>query len=188
MDPKSVTYHTGGEETPGREEKLKLDLPPDVKVKPIGKTQTLSQMIADGELDAIYAPRLPSTFHTRPNDVKRLFENYMEVERAYYTKTKIFPIMHTIVIKRDLYKANPWVAGSLFKAFAQAQKLTIAKAFDELDAHRVIELILADNGAARRVVERLGFKREGVMRGHVRRGDELLDVVVYGLWPEDFRE
>jgi 4,5-dihydroxyphthalate decarboxylase len=124
VDPKSVTYMTGGEESPGREEKVKLDLPPDIKVKPIGAQQTLSQMIADGELDAIYAPRMPSTFYSRPQDVKRLFENYMEVERAYYAKTKIFPIMHTIVIRRDIYKANPWVARSLYKAFVEAQKLT----------------------------------------------------------------
>jgi RimJ/RimL family protein N-acetyltransferase len=67
-----------------------------------------------------------------------------------------------------------------------AQRLTIARAFDELDAHRVLELIIADNVRARKVVERLGFRLEGVMRGHVRRGERLLDVAVYGLLPEDF--
>ncbi len=69
----------------------------------------------------------------------------------------------------------------------EAQRLTIARAFDELGAHRVTELILVANGAARRVVERLGFQLEGMMRGHVRRGGKLLDVAVYGLLPEDFR-
>jgi RimJ/RimL family protein N-acetyltransferase len=69
----------------------------------------------------------------------------------------------------------------------EAQRLTIALAFDELGAHRVTELILAGNGAARKVVERLGFVLEGTMRGHVRRGGELLDVAVYGLAPEDFK-
>jgi RimJ/RimL family protein N-acetyltransferase len=69
----------------------------------------------------------------------------------------------------------------------EAQRLTIRRAFDELGAHRVVELILADNKRARRVVERLGFELEGMMRGHVRRGDTLLDVAVYGLSPEGFR-
>jgi RimJ/RimL family protein N-acetyltransferase len=69
----------------------------------------------------------------------------------------------------------------------QAQRLTIARAFDELGAHRVIELILAENAAARRVVERLGFEQEGMMRGHVSRGGRLLDVAVYGLAPADFK-
>jgi RimJ/RimL family protein N-acetyltransferase len=68
----------------------------------------------------------------------------------------------------------------------EAQRLTIRLAFEELGAHRVIELILADNSRARRVVERLGFELEGMMRGHVRRGAQLLDVAVYGLSPEGF--
>jgi RimJ/RimL family protein N-acetyltransferase len=69
----------------------------------------------------------------------------------------------------------------------QAQRITIARAFDELEAHRVLELILADNTAARKVVERLGFELEGMMRGHVKRGERLLDVAVYGLEPKAFK-
>ncbi len=63
----------------------------------------------------------------------------------------------------------------------EAQRLTIERAFGEFGAHRVVELILAENSRARHVVERLGFELEGIMRGHVRRGDGLLDVAVYGL-------
>ena len=69
----------------------------------------------------------------------------------------------------------------------EAQRLTIRRAFDDFAAHRVLELILADNARARRVVERLGFELEGIMRGHVRRGERLLDVAVYGLLREGFR-
>ena len=68
----------------------------------------------------------------------------------------------------------------------EAQRLTIRRAFDEFGAHRVLELILADNVRARKVVERLGFRLEGMMRRHVRRGGEVLDVAIYGLLPEDF--
>ncbi len=49
----SVTYVTGGEEEPGRSEKIKLDLPPRIRVEPIGPAQTLSQMLASGEIDAL---------------------------------------------------------------------------------------------------------------------------------------
>jgi 4,5-dihydroxyphthalate decarboxylase len=122
VDPASVEYCTGGEEEPGREEKLKLELPAKFKVTRIGPTQTLAQMIADGEIDAMHAARMPSTFQTRPGSVLRLFENYVDVERAYYRKTKIFPIMHTVVIRRDVYRANHWVAQSLQKAFAEAKR------------------------------------------------------------------
>jgi 4,5-dihydroxyphthalate decarboxylase len=122
VDPASVEYFTGGEEEPGREEKVKLDLPAKIRVRAIGPTQTLSAMIAEGEVDAITAPRNPSTFITRPDRVKRLFENFVEVERAYFRKTRIFPIMHTVVLRRELYEANPWVAQSLFKAFVEAKR------------------------------------------------------------------
>jgi 4,5-dihydroxyphthalate decarboxylase len=124
VDPAACEYRTGGEEEPGRDEKLALDLPPKFRVKPIGPQQTLARMIADGDLDAMHTARAPSTFATRPEAVKRLFENFVEVEKAYYRKTRIFPIMHTVVIRRELYRANRWIAQSLHKAFAQAQRKT----------------------------------------------------------------
>jgi len=122
--PSAVEYHSGGEEEPGREEKIKLALPPQFRLRAIPPGRTLAAMLADGELDALQSARAPSTLHTRPGDVRRLFENFAEVERAYYRKTKIFPIMHTVVVRRDVYDANPWVAQSLHKAFLEAQRLT----------------------------------------------------------------
>jgi 4,5-dihydroxyphthalate decarboxylase len=70
--------------------------------------------------------------------VRRLFENYMEVEQAYYRKTRIFPIMHTVAIKRSVYEKNPWVAMSLYKAFAKAQKET----YDDLYVTAALKTML----------------------------------------------
>lgn len=120
----SVTYVTGGEEEPGRSEKLKLDLPPNIKVECIGPTQTLSAMLASGEIDALYTARMPSTYLNGGGKVTRLFENYVDIEKAYFRKTKIFPIMHTVVIRREVYEQNRWVAQSLYKAFCAAQAET----------------------------------------------------------------
>jgi len=122
VDAASCEYYTGGLEEPGRDEKLKLDLPAKFRLKPIDPRKTLSQLIGSGEIDALHAPHLPSTFYTRPGAVRRLFENYVEIERAYFRKTRIFPIMHTVVIRREIYEANRWIAQSLFKAFAAAQR------------------------------------------------------------------
>src|SRR5205809_6321288 len=119
----SATYFQGGEEEPGRPEKLPLKLPPEIQVRPIPSDRTLSAMIASGEIDALYATRAPSTFKTAPDKVRRLIENYQAAEREYFQKTKIFPIMHVIAIRRDVYEENPWVAQSLFKAFAEAKTL-----------------------------------------------------------------
>jgi 4,5-dihydroxyphthalate decarboxylase len=120
----SVTYYTGGEEEPNRDEKLKLDLPPDIKVQPIGPNQTLSAMLASGEIDALYTARMPSSFHTSGGKVKRLFEDFVPVEKDYFRRTGIFPIMHTVVIRREIYEQNRWVAQSLYKAFCEAQQET----------------------------------------------------------------
>ena len=121
----AVEYVTGGEEEPGRPEKIALDLPPNIHVTPIGPDDTLTQMLADGRIDALYTARMPSCYRRAPG-VRRLFEDYVPVERAYYEKTKLFPIMHTVVIRRDVYEKHRWVAGALFKAFVQAQAITYA--------------------------------------------------------------
>jgi 4,5-dihydroxyphthalate decarboxylase len=115
-----VEHFSGGEEEPGRDEKQKLNLPSEIKLKPIGGTQTLSAMLASGELDALVTARAPSTF---PKAVSRLFPDYVAKEKEYYKRTKIFPIMHTVVIRRDVYEKNPWVAQSLYKAFTASKKI-----------------------------------------------------------------
>ena len=113
----SVTYYTGGEEEPGRAEKLTLDLPPRIRIERIGPDQTLSSMLAAGEIDALYSPRAPSSFRDGSGSVRRLFPDFMSVEREYFRRTRIFPIMHTVVIRREIYERSPWLAQSLQKAF-----------------------------------------------------------------------
>lgn len=120
----AVTYFTGGEEEPNRSEKLKLDLPSNIRVERIGPHQTLSQMLRDGEIDALYTARKPSTYSNGNGPVTRLFPDYVAVEREYYRRTGIFPIMHVVALRREVYDANPWVAMSLYKAFVEAQKIT----------------------------------------------------------------
>jgi 4,5-dihydroxyphthalate decarboxylase len=125
----SMRYFTGGVEQPGRMEKIKLDLPANIQVERIGPMQTLSQMLLDGEIDALYTARTPSSFHRGGGKVVRLFPNYAEIERAYFRKTGIFPIMHVIVIRREVYEANRWIAQSLYKAFVESQRRT----YDDLN-------------------------------------------------------
>jgi 4,5-dihydroxyphthalate decarboxylase len=126
----SVHYLTGGEEEPGRIEKQKLSLPPEIHVEAIPPEKTLAQMLDAGEIDALYAPRMPSTFLRGSGSVRRLFEDYPAVERDYFRKTRIFPIMHTVVIRRDVYEQHPWVAQSLYKAFVCAQRETYGELYE----------------------------------------------------------
>jgi len=117
----SVTYMTGGEEETGRSEKIALDLPASIRVEAIGADQTLARMLRDGDIDALYSARKPLTYDGKR--VKRLFPNHVEVEKAYWRNTNIFPIMHVVVIRREIYEANRWIAANLLKAFSEAQAI-----------------------------------------------------------------
>jgi 4,5-dihydroxyphthalate decarboxylase len=117
----SVTYMTGGEEEPGRSEKIALDLPASIRIEPIGPDRTLAGMLRDGEIDALYTARKPSTYDGKR--VRRLFPDHVEIEKAYFRETGIFPIMHVVAIRREVYEANRWVAATLLKAFREAQAL-----------------------------------------------------------------
>ena len=120
----SVTYRTGGEEEPGRPEKMALALPSRIRVQPISAHQTLSTMLDRGEIAALYSPRVPSTLRDGRGAVRRLFPDFLPLERDYFRRTRIFPIMHTVVIRRDVYEQARWIATSLYKAFAAAQQAT----------------------------------------------------------------
>jgi 4,5-dihydroxyphthalate decarboxylase len=138
----SASYFTGGEEEPGRDEKIALSLPPEFKVQPIPADKTLSQMLESGELDAFQTARAPSSFTNGSGKVRRLFENYPAVEHDYYLKTKIFPIMHTIVIRRDVYARNPWVVQSLYKAFVLAQREVYRELHETAALHYMLPWLL----------------------------------------------
>ena len=121
----SYTTYTGGLEEAGRTEKISLTLPPNVKVESISEGKTLSNMLETGEVDAMFTPRAPSSFTRGSGKVRRLFVNYADAERDYYKRTKIFPIMHIVVIRKDVYERHPWIARSLYKAFCEAKTRAI---------------------------------------------------------------
>jgi 4,5-dihydroxyphthalate decarboxylase len=121
VDISTQAHYTGGQEQAGRIERSPLSLP---WVTPIPSDKTLSQMLYDGEIDALYAARTPSAYLKGDGRVVRLFENFGDVEREYYRRTGIFPIMHTVVIRREIYEKNPWIAQNLTKALTQSQEYT----------------------------------------------------------------
>jgi 4,5-dihydroxyphthalate decarboxylase len=137
VKPDGVEYWTGGEEETRRDEKIKLDLPANFRIHPIGPDKTLAGMIASGEIDALHTARAPSTFYSKPDAVRRLFPDFVAVEREYYRRTRIFPIMHVVAIRREIYEKNRWVAMSLYKAFVEAQRRTY-RSLRETAAHKAM--------------------------------------------------
>ena len=125
----SVEYRTGGQETPGRVEKAAVDLGERIRIQPIPEGKTLAAMLADGEIDAFQGPRVPSSF-VPGGTVRRLFADPVAAEKQYFAETGIFPIMHVVVVRRDVYERHPWVAQSLTKALALAKKKAMAELYD----------------------------------------------------------
>ena len=130
VHPKEIYWLTGGQEEAGRQERIELRKPPGVSIEPIPIGQTLSAMLDEGSLDAVITPLLPSVFARRSPRVGRLFPNFREVEREYYERTGVFPIMHTVCMKVSLYEQYPWIAQSLYKAFRKSRDEAIARLYD----------------------------------------------------------
>jgi len=83
--------------------------------------RSLSDLLESGGIDAIIGTVLPDAFHTNP-DIQRLFPNYREEEKSYYKRTKIFPIMHLLAMRRDVYEEHPFMASSLFDAMCESKE------------------------------------------------------------------
>jgi 4,5-dihydroxyphthalate decarboxylase len=135
VKPSEIAWSNGGLEQTGRVEKLALDLPRDVKLTPIGPSETLSAMLAEGKLDALIGPRVPSCFGKSPH-VARLFPDYRAAERAYYKKSGLFPIMHVLAVREELLRKHAWLASSLFIAFRHAKDIAIHE-LAEIGAYNV---------------------------------------------------
>ena len=98
--------------------------------------QSLTSMLLTGELDAVMHTDVIAPIRDRHPRVRRLFDNYKELEIAYYRKTGIFPIMHTTAIKREIVERYPWVPASLMRAFEQAKTI----AYGRMENPRIVPL------------------------------------------------
>jgi len=123
VKPSDIKWRRGGLEEPGREERARIKLPPDVDYQAVPADRTLSEMLAAGELDGVISARAPSCFLRGAANVGRLFPDYPKIEQEYFQRTKIFPIMHAIGIRRSLVEKHPWLAVSVYKAFIKAKQL-----------------------------------------------------------------
>jgi 4,5-dihydroxyphthalate decarboxylase len=97
-----------------------------VNIKVNGSGKSLSQLIDTGEIDAIIGTDVPHSIRTN-KAIERLFPNFPEVEREYYKSTGIYPIMHLVAIRREIYERFPFIATSLYQAFCQSKDLALKR-------------------------------------------------------------
>jgi 4,5-dihydroxyphthalate decarboxylase len=130
VKPSDIRWRAGGLWQANRTEKVTFTPPSGVELERIGPGKTLSQMLLDGELDALVGPRAPAGFGTNP-DIVRLFPDYIAQEKDYFRRTGIFPIMHLLAVHKRKIAELPWLPASLFKAFEKAKDMAIARLLEE---------------------------------------------------------
>src|SRR5258708_4542859 len=138
VDLRGVDWYQAGLRQPGRTEKVALKLPQGLRLTPVND-KSLSEMLRSGELDAVISARAPAFG-------RRLFEDYQTLELAYFKKTRIFPIMHVVVLRRSTYERDRWIAMNLLQAFEAAKNRSLARTA-ELGVSHVPLPWVADNAA-----------------------------------------
>jgi 4,5-dihydroxyphthalate decarboxylase len=124
-----IEWLQGGVNMAGRKEKVALKLPAGIKLTP-RPDKSLTQLLLDGEIDAILTAHPPELVEHGDPRIVRLYEDYQPVEEEYYRRTGIWPIMHLYAIRRPVFEANPWVAMSMVKALTEAKDRAMTRILD----------------------------------------------------------
>ena len=130
VKPSDIHLIRGGLEEAGRQEKIAIKLPSDVKLDPAPEGQTLSRMLEAGEIDAFIGPRVPSCFECGHPQVGWLFPDPIAAAKDYFKRTRIFPIMHIVGVRREIVARHPWLPAAVLKAFEKAKTIALERLAD----------------------------------------------------------
>lgn len=130
VSPRDIRWVRGGIDTPGRPEKIRLDLPSDIRLENAPEGVTISEMLDRGEIDGFIAPRPPGGRALHNPDVGWLFDDPTAVAKMAYQRTGVFPIMHLLGVRRSLVEQHPWLPNAVQKAFGQAKQLALQQLED----------------------------------------------------------
>ena len=130
----SIKWIQAGVNDPGRAEPAVLRLPDDIRLD-YDAGHSLDELLREGKIDALISARPPRSFVDGRSGIVRLFEDYKTAEAEYFRQTGIFPIMHTVALRRDAYEQNRWIARNLFVALREAKNRSVARLRDLTAAH-----------------------------------------------------
>jgi len=148
--PRDIHWFIGGLEQPVKSVRPP-GTPDDVQITMVPETQTLDALLEAGEIDAMMVLQLPPSFIRGAPHIRRLFPDFKQIEIDYYRRTGIFPVMHTVAIRKQLYDASPWVAKSLYQAFARAKDIALHGLWDTDALHLTLPFLIEHVEEARRV-------------------------------------
>ncbi|PTQ92983.1 4,5-dihydroxyphthalate decarboxylase [Paraburkholderia sp. GV068] len=129
-----VEWVQAGVNQAGRREQVDVRVPDGVRYRPVAD-RSLTAMLLAGEIDAILSARPPGPPVGKYDDIVRLLEEFEPVERAYFQATGIFPIMHLLVMRREVFERHRWIANNLLKAFTQAKDNSLERLRDISGSH-----------------------------------------------------
>lgn len=135
-------WFMGGLNTFVEQPLIPLNLPKAIKLDFLSGTQTLEKMFDAGELDALLTLYIPQSFLNGAPHIARLWPNFKEVEQDYYRRTKIFPIMHTVVVREDVHREHPWVAKNIYQAFCEAKAMAVDGLYDTDALHLALPFLI----------------------------------------------
>jgi 4,5-dihydroxyphthalate decarboxylase len=147
-----ITWVRGGLEEAGRVEKIDLKLPDGIRLEDAPGDRSLSQMLEDGDLDGIVAPRVPSCQVRGAPHIGWLFDDTRAEAEAWYRRTGIFPIMHLLGVKKTLVEQHPWLPATVLKAFTQAKTAAVARLADTAAAKVTLPFVEDQVVAAQRLM------------------------------------
>jgi 4,5-dihydroxyphthalate decarboxylase len=152
VKPSDVTWVRGGYEHPGRVEKIALNLPPEIRLETAPEGETISGMLASGAIDAIIGPRAPACFRDGHPQVGYLFPDPQEAAAEWYRRTRIFPIMHLLGIRRSLAEAHPFLPSAVVKAFEKSKAAALMRLGDTSATKVTLPFVEEQLEAARRLM------------------------------------
>lgn len=135
LDLADITWVQAGVNEPGRIDTSTVVLPKGVDLTSRADA-SLNELLLSGEIDAVLSAHAPQAFEDGDPRIVRLFADYEQVERDYFARTGIYPIMHTIVMKREIAERHPWVPMNLFMAFSKAKDISVER-LTEITASRI---------------------------------------------------
>lgn len=112
------------------EPRVPIPMPPGARIRFMKRGQTISDVLESGEVDGALIHQTPACFASGSPRVKRLFPDYRAAETAYYARTGIHPMMHCVVLRRDVHDRNPWVLRSVYEAMREAREKTLESLSD----------------------------------------------------------
>ncbi len=118
-----VSAKDSGADVTGSASKLENVIPKGISISAGPKGKDESELLVDGDVDALFHPNEPKAYHDGNPIVARLFADSRKTEQAYFAKTGIFPIMHTVAVRNDVIQSHPWLPKAVFDGYSQAKQL-----------------------------------------------------------------